>query len=427
MINLKLDSLLSITEKELKERYSSKLNDVKSTIINKTGLGNDFLGWLSWPSEDFVNRELPLIKKIKSDWKAKNIDTIIVIGIGGSYVGSKGGIDMCGIPFAEDQTNIIFVSGLHSHYNNNLLKSLQNKNWAIVVISKSGTTFETSVNFRIFREALKVAYGEMHSSRIVAVTDESKGCLKELSDKSNYQTLIIPNDIGGRYSTLTPVGILAMALANLDVDAILDGWKAFLNEFKTQDPIDNNAMLYATARHHLFAHENKDVEIFATYENNMKYIAEHYKQIFSESEGKKVNSILPTIANNSEDLHSIGQLYQEGINHCFETSLIYEIANSDVIVPVSTFDNDDNLDYVSNQKLIDLNINVYKAVKEAHTKQAEMPHISIILKDSKEFTFGYLIGFLAVAAATGAYLHDVNPFDQPGVEAYKAEMKKLIK
>ncbi|MGL4951728.1 MAG: glucose-6-phosphate isomerase, partial [Mycoplasma sp.] len=323
-INLKLDNLLTISEDKLKENYFEKLENIKEIILNKTGLGNDFLGWLSWPNDNFLKNELPLIKEIKKEWNSKKIETVVIIGIGGSYIGSKAGIDMCSLPFAKKDIDLIFVSGLHSHYNYSLIESLKEKNWAIVVISKSGTTFETAVNFRIFREALKNKYNDEHSSRIISVTDSSKGVLKSLSDNSNYRTLTIPDDIGGRFSTLTPVGILAMSLSGLDVDKILQGWITMLDEFKRTESIENPAMLYALARHHLFSKDNKDIEIFTTYQNNLKYISEHYKQIFAESEGKKINTILPTIANNSEDLHSIGQLYQDGIDHCFETALIFK-------------------------------------------------------------------------------------------------------
>ncbi|MGL4950530.1 MAG: glucose-6-phosphate isomerase [Mycoplasma sp.] len=427
MIITKLDNLLTISEKELKNLYSKELQEVKSKLINKTGLGNEFLGWLSWPNQDFLKTELPQIKQIKAEWRAKKIDTVIVIGIGGSYIGSKAGIDMCSMPFTTKQTEVIFVSGIHSHYNYNLLESLKNKNWAIVVISKSGTTLETAINFRLFRESLKTQFKDEHASRIIAITDKNKGTLKELSDNCKYQTLTIPDDIGGRYSTLTSVGILTMALADLDIDKILEGWTDMLNSFKQEEPTNNNAMLYGLARFHLFNKENKDVEIFATYENNMRFVSEHYKQVFAESEGKQVNSILTTIANNSEDLHSIGQLYQEGINHCFETSLIYKNASKNVIIPKSTFNNDDSLDYISGKQLIEINNMIYKAVEQAHSKAAKIPHISIILENTNEYTFGYLMAFLDIAAATSAYLHGVNPFDQPGVEAYKSEMKKLIK
>lgn len=427
MIKLKMDDLLLITKSDLENQYEKKLTNVKDMILNKTGLGSDFLGWTSWPNDYFKNTELPKIEAIKKQWKNAKIDTVIVIGIGGSYIGAKAGIDMCTLPFTKKAMNVIFVSGLHSHYNHDLLNNLKDKNWAIVVISKSGTTFETAVNFRIFREALYAKYKDEHNTRIVAITDKSRGVLKTLADKSKYETLTIPDDIGGRYSTLTPVGILSMALADIDINEILNGWKTCLDEFKKQTANTNTAMLYAATRNYLFTQQHKDVEIFATYENNLRFVGEHYKQIFAESEGKKVNSILTTVANNSEDLHSIGQLYQDGIDHCFETSLIYEKANHDVTIPQSSFKNDDNLDYLHGQKIIDLNSNIYHSVLNAHTKLAKIPHISIILKDTSAYAFGYLAAWMAIAAATSSYLHEVNPFDQPGVEAYKNEMKKLIK
>lgn len=427
MINLKIGNLLVTNKLNLQNDYEKKLTLIKDMILNKSGLGSDFLGWTTWPNDYFKNIEIHKIEAIKQRWKNEKIDTVIVIGIGGSYIGAKAGIDMCTMPFSHKSMNVIFVSGLHSHYNHDLLNDLKNKNWSIVVISKSGTTFETAVNFRIFREALYSQYKADHHTRIIAITDKEHGVLKTLADKSKYETLTIPDDIGGRYSTLTPVGILSMALADININEVLKGWTACLEEFKKEPANINSAMLYAATRNHLFITHHKDIEIFATYENNLRFVSEHYKQIFAESEGKKINSILTTVANNSEDLHSIGQLYQEGIDHCFETSLIYEKANQDVLIPKSSFTNDDNLDYLSGQKLISLNHNIYQAVVSAHTKLAKIPHISIILKDSSPYSFGYLAAWLAIAAATSSYLLDVNPFDQPGVEAYKNEMKKLIK
>lgn len=427
MIKLDLKNLLVGTEQDVKHYTETKLSEVKDMLINKTGKGSDFLGWLSWPNKNFTDHEYQKMQELNSTWKKLGVDTVVVIGIGGSYIGTKAGVEMCLSGFDKHPVELIFASGLHSTYTHSLLKSLKTKNWAVIVISKSGTTFETAVNFRIYRDALYTQYKTQHSQRIVAVTDAAKGVLKSLADKHQYATLTIPNDIGGRYSTLTPVGLFAMLVAGIDINEILNGWTSFLNEFKKQSPSENPAMLYAATRYYLLKKHKKDVEIFATYENNMRFVSEHYKQIFAESEGKVLECVLPTVANNSEDLHSIGQLYQEGINHCFETSLIYNTTNDNVIIPASSFGNDDNLDYIKGKKLIELNVHVKEAVVKAHTGLAKIPNLVIEIPAPSAHTFGYLAAFMAVAAATSAYLLDVNPFDQPGVEAYKAEMKKLIK
>lgn len=426
MINLNLNNLLVETKESIENQYSDKIDKIKEMMINKTGAGSDFLGWIDWPSQDFMNKELIKIKNIYAEWTYMNINTIVVIGIGGSYIGAKTGIEMCTKPFNKN-INIIFASGLHSVYNQSLLELLKTKNWGIIVVSKSGTTFETAVNFRIFREALFAHYSYDCHERIIAVTDAQKGVLKTLCDKNGYKTFSIPDDIGGRYSTITPIGLLPMVFAGMNIDKIIDGWKTMLTEFKQKPASENSAMIYAATRHILNTKHNKRIEIFCTYENNMKYIAEHYKQIFAESEGKNHGCILPTIANNSEDLHSIGQLYQQGINNAFETSInLLDISNSPTLSP-SSFLDDDSLNYIAGKKLIDLNKSIQTAVVNAHTKQANIPNISIDVDELSDFNFGYICAWMAIAAATSAYLFNVNPFDQPGVEAYKAEMKKLIK
>lgn len=427
MIKLNLKNLLIGNEQDVKHYTEAKLLKVKDMLINKTGKGSDFLGWLDWPNKNFTDNEFKKMQELNNTWKKLGVDTVVVIGIGGSYIGTKAGVEMCLSAFDKHPVELVFASGLHSSYTNSLLKRLKTRNWAIIVISKSGTTFETAVNFRIYRDALNSQYKAQHSQRIVAVTDAQKGVLKTLADKNHYQTLTIPNDIGGRYSTLTPVGLFAMLVAGIDVNEILKGWTTMLTEFKKQPVLENQAMLYAATRYYLLKKHKKDVEIFATYENNMRFVSEHYKQIFAESEGKVLECVLPTVANNSEDLHSIGQLYQQGIDHCFETSLIYDTINDNVVIPASAFGNDDNLDYITGKKLIELNVKIKEAVIKAHTDLAKIPNLVIELPAPSAYTFGYLAAWMAVAAATSAYLLEVNPFDQPGVEAYKAEMKKLIK
>ena len=423
MIKLNLNNTHSFTRQELVSKYANQLNEAKSSLINKTCKGNDFIGWLDWPTSEFYSKDLPIINEVYDEWMAKGIKTVVVIGIGGSYIGIKGAIDMCTQEFHRKGMKVIYVSGLHTTYNASLLKKLERKNWGIVVISKSGTTFETAVNFRLFREKLYAKYGEEHASRIVSVTDRSKGVLKELSDKSGYRTLIIPDDIGGRYSTITPVGLMAMKLAGLDIGAVLSGWKDTMDQFKNQPSTMCDAMLYAAARKELLD-MNKQVEVFTTYETNLRFIGEHYKQIFGESEGKQPRCLIPTLANHSEDLHSIGQLYQEGPKNFFETTLMYKSVKGYVEIPESSFNNDDGLDKLVGKELLQLNHWIHQSVVKAHD---EIPNLAIELDSCDEYTCGALFAFMAIAAATSSLLLGVNPFNQPGVEAYKAELKKKIK
>lgn len=426
MVKIDLSKLIVSDQHTIENTYEKELIKIKDKLINKTGAGSNFTGWVQWPTEDFKQGDLIKIKSVNEQWKKMHIDTVIVIGIGGSYLGGKAGVDMCTQTFADPSMNVIFISGLHSQYNCSLLAKLQHLNWAIVVISKSGTTFETAVNFRIFREALLAQYKTAHAERIVAITDKQKGVLKTLADHNHYQTLVIPDDIGGRYSTITSVGLLPMMLAGINIDAVLKGWTEMINQFKQQDLHKFSAGIYAATRHFLLTKHHKQIEIFCTYENNLKYVAEHYKQIFAESEGKTIPCVLPTIANNSEDLHSIGQLYQDGINNCFETSLVFN-ETSTLKIPASNFSNDDHLDYIANQTLTSLSHKIKEAVTAAHVNLAKIPNITISFQKPDAEHFGALAAWLAIAAATSSYLLNVNPFDQPGVEAYKNEMKKLIK
>lgn len=423
MIKFDLSNAHSISKQSIVEKYSTKLEDAKRALINKTCEGNDFLGWLDWPTNEYLNKDLPIINEVYNEWTKKGIDTVVVIGIGGSYIGVKGAIDMCTQEFTDKHMDIIYVSGLHTTYNASLLKKLEKRNWAIVVISKSGTTFETAVNFRLFREKLAAKYGDSHADRIVSVTDREKGVLKQLSDKSGYRTLIIPDDIGGRFSTVTPVGLMAMRLAGLDINKVIDGWKTAINKFKNTPAFTSDAMLYAASRYELLT-QGKAVEVFTTYENNLRFIAEHYKQIFGESEGKKEQCLIPTIANHSEDLHSIGQLYQQGPHNFFETTLMYREVKGFVEIPHSTFNNDDGLDKIAGKELLQLNYWIEQSVVKAHS---HIPNLLIEMQKCDEETLGELFAFLAIGAATSALLVGVNPFNQPGVEDYKAELKKKIK
>jgi len=423
MINLDWDNILIGDKKSILNKYEVKLKKIKNDLITKKSLGNDFLEWLDWPSKEFYEKDYKTMKNIQEKWISMKIDTVVVIGIGGSSTGPKAGIDMLTEPFLKNNMNIIFVSGIHSVYNYSLLKELESKNWTLITISKSGTTFETSVNFRIFREKLFSIFGLKHNERIVAITDQEKGVLKPLADKKKYETLTIPNGIGGRYSSLTSVGLFPLLLAGINIDEVLKGWVDTINNFKN-NPIENNdPMIYAAIRYYLLTEKHKVIEVFNTYESNLSSIAEHYKQIFAESEGKTSNCLIPTIANHSEDLHSIGQLYQDGNQSFFETTLTTLKVAREVIIPKSSFSDDDKLDYISKKTLKEMSSLIESAVKKAHNK---IPNITIQLENCDPYNYGSIMAWLAIAAATGSLLLNVNPFNQPGVEAYKSEMKKLI-
>lgn len=424
MIKLDLSKLRISSIDDLLNKYTFKLAGIRQSFFSKSCPGSDFLDWLDWPTKEFYETDYRTMHRVHNRWLNLGVDTVIVIGIGGSSIGANGVIDMCTQKFNKEAMDVIFVSGLHTTYNVSLLNELKNRNWALVVISKSGTTFETAVNFRIYREKLLSIYGNEHNERIVVITDKKSGKLKPIAINHGYDSLCIPNGIGGRYSTITPVGLFPMMLAGIDIDAVLRGWKEEINKFKNDELSKIEPMIYAAARYDLLTEKNKAVEVFCTYENNLTSMSEHYKQIFAESEGKIEKCLIPTIANNSEDLHSIGQLYQDGPHNFFETTLMFKSVRGQVLVPKSSFGDDDELDKIVDRNLLQLNYWIQTAVKIAHK---DVPNITIKLDEADAYHAGLFLAWIALAAATSARLINVNPFNQPGVEDYKNEMKKLIK
>lgn len=421
MQNLKID----IPKINIDKQISDLSDKAYQELINKTGKGNDFLGWLDLPHKtktDFLNE----IKNFTNDFK-KDKDFIVVTGIGGSYLGAKAVINALSDNFAylKQQKNpkIIFAGqNLSSDYLTDLLNLLQDKSFGIVVISKSGTTTEPAIAFRLLHNLLKEKYNaDDIKNRIIAITDEKKGALRKLANKNNFKTYIIPDDIGGRFSVLTPVGLVPIALAGFDILKIIEGAKNIADELLNNTA--NVAVKYAQIRNSLYR-QNKNIEILVNYNPKLSSFAEWWKQLFGESEGKDDKGIFPASVNFTTDLHSLGQYIQEGKKQFFETIISVEKPSNDISIP-ATQDNLDNLNYLNVKTVNFVNKMAELGTYNAHTS-GNVPIIKITIPELNEYNLGLLIYFFEFSCAVSGYILDVNPFNQPGVEEYKKNMFKLL-
>lgn len=414
-----------INDDELKN-LESFVEESHNMLHQKNGRGSDFLGWLDYSMDQGEYEKIKqTAKKVQQD-----SDILLVIGIGGSYLGAKAAVDMFNHSFShlmDDQVKpkIIFAGNhLSSSYISDLLDVLKNKDVSINVISKSGTTTEPAIAFRIFRSFLEDKYGKQEAKkRIYATTDEKKGALKELADKEGYTTFDIPDDIGGRFSVLTAVGLLPIAISGIDIDAITKGKEQAMDDLNESSLFKNPAYLYAAVRNILY-NKGKTVEMLASYEPRLKYFAEWWKQLFGESEGKDQKGILPASASFTTDLHSLGQYIQDGKRNLFETILLVKEPIKDITLKADE-QNIDKLNYIAGKSIHDINQKAYQGTLLAHT-DGGVPNIVIELPALDAYTFGYLVYFFEKACAISGYLLGVNPFDQPGVEAYKKNMFALL-
>ncbi|NMA90416.1 MAG: glucose-6-phosphate isomerase [Amphibacillus sp.] len=399
-------------------------------VHNKTGAGNDFLGWVDLP-ENYDKEEFDRIKKAAEKIKTDS-DVLLVIGIGGSYLGARAAIDMLNHSFynvlSKDQRKtpqVIFVgNSISSTYMKDVFDLLEGKDVSINVISKSGTTTEPAIAFRIFRKYLIDKYGEEEAKgRIFATTDKVKGALKTLADEQGYETFVIPDDVGGRYSVLTAVGLLPIAVTGVDIDAMMEGAKKAQDELANPNLDENPAYQYAAIRNVLY-NKGKTIEMLINYEPALQYFSEWWKQLFGESEGKDFKGIFPSSANFSTDLHSLGQYVQEGRRDLFETVLHVEKPRHDLTLEKEDQDLD-GLNYLAGQTVDFVNEKAYQGTMLAHT-DGQVPNLIIHLPELDAYTFGYIVYFFEKACAISGYLLGVNPFDQPGVEAYKKNMFALL-
>lgn len=399
-------------------------------VHNKTGAGSDFLGWVDLP-DNYDKEEFSRIKKSAEKIKADS-DVLLVIGIGGSYLGARAAIEMLNHSFynllnKEDRQapQVIFVgNSISSTYMKDLFDVLKDKDVSINVISKSGTTTEPALAFRVFRKFLEEKYGvDEAKSRIYATTDREKGALKTLATEQGYESFVIPDDVGGRYSVLTAVGLLPIAASGINIDDMMRGAHQAQVDFSEPDLDKNPAYQYAAVRNILY-NKGKTIEMLINYEPALQYFNEWWKQLFGESEGKDFKGIYPSSANFSTDLHSLGQYVQEGRRDIFETVLHVETPRHDITIEAESQDLD-GLNYLAGETVDFVNEKAYQGTLLAHT-DGQVPNLVVHLPELNAFTFGYVAYFFEKACAISGYLLGVNPFDQPGVEAYKKNMFALL-
>jgi glucose-6-phosphate isomerase len=398
-------------------------------LIHKTGKGNDFLGWLNLPEEITLSL-LNELTRVAGQLAAL-AKVIVVVGIGGSYLGARAVIEALQHPFKpllpNEKTPLVLFAGnsMGEDYHKGLMDVLHIKDYAVIVISKSGTTTEPAIAFRILKEHCEKKYGkEEAQKRIVAITDEKKGALKKLAAEENYQTFVIPDDVGGRYSVLTPVGLLPIACAGFNIEKLLSGAKKMRNNLLKHSAFHENiAMQYALTRYLLYK-EGKKLELVVAYEPQLFFFIEWFKQLFGESDGKEGKGVFPAGAVFSTDLHSLGQYIQEGERHLFETVLSVEKVSSHLPIP---FDNNDldGLNYLQQKTIHEINLTAEEGTRLAHIS-GNVPNIRIAIPEISEETLGELIYFFEFSCALSGYLLNINPFDQPGVEAYKSNMFRLL-
>ena len=409
----------------LVEAVSEQVYDGYKTLIRRNGPGNDFLGWMDLP----VNPDKELLERIKNDVneQKKKSDIIVVIGIGGSYLGARAMTEALNFSRKPSFPEIAFAgNNLNALDLSLLMEKLDKKNYSIVVISKSGTTTEPAIAFRILRQHLIRKYGENEAAnRIIAITDKSRGTLKNLSDLCGYPTYVIPDDVGGRFSVLTPVGLLPIALAGYDIEKILEGAGVIAGMCLDENQvIYSPSYQYAIARNVLYA-AGFDIEILVNYLDNLNYVSEWWKQLYGESEGKDGKGLFPASVSNTTDLHSLGQFIQGGTRKLFETVIQVDKVKYDIKVP--EIDGDiDNLNYVAGKSLHQINKIAQKATTSAHL-EGGVPNITIAIPQISEYSLGQLIYMFEFACGISGYTIEVNPFDQPDVENYKSKMKKLLK
>lgn len=427
MANIKLDFKESKVKMEEILEHAGVVEEINQELLDKSEDESEFLGWLKLPTE-YDKKEFERIKKCAQKIR-KDSDILLVIGIGGSYLGARAVIEALHSSFSQmkdDKPHIIFVgNNLSPDYINDVIEVLEGKDFSINVISKSGTTTEPAIAFRIFREILEGKYGIKEArKRIYVTTDKKKGALKQLSEAEGYESFVIPDDVGGRFSVLTAVGLLPIAASGLDIDKIMEGARFAMDKYSDSSLEYNQCYQYAVARNLLYERD-KSVEMLVSYNPRMHYFIEWWKQLFGESEGKDGKGLFPAGAEFTTDLHSLGQYIQEGRKILFETVLDIENSNTDITINMDE-DNLDNLNYLYGKKLSYVNKMAMQGTIKAHS-EGEVPNIIIHIDELNEETVGQLIYFFEKACAMSAELLEVNPFNQPGVEKYKTNMFKLLK
>ena len=388
-----------------------------------TGKGNDYIGWVELPNE-YDPKEFDRVKEAALKIRS-NSDILLVIGIGGSYLGAKAALEMLNKHFdKENNLEIIFVGHhISSSYMMDLIDYIDGKDFSINVISKSGTTTEPAIAFRVFKKILEEKYGKLEAKeRIYATTDKSKGALRTLADQEGYETFIVPDDVGGRYSVLSPVGLLPIAASSINIDEMMQGAKDAYQEY-LDDSLENEAYKYVAVRNLLYR-SGKKIEMLVNYEPSLSFVSEWWKQLYGESEGKDKLGIFPASASFSTDLHSLGQYIQDGERHLFETVINVEKPRREMLVESDEL-NLDGLNYLTGQTVDFVNKQAFLGTLLAHN-DGGVPNIIINIPKIDAYTFGYMTYFFEKACGVSGYVLGVNPFNQPGVEDYKRNMFALL-
>ena len=426
-MKLELIHTTSFVSKEMIQSYESQVASTYNTIYNRTGAGNDFLGWVNLPSE--IDESLIVdIEKTATELRKKS-EIFVVIGIGGSYLGARAVIEALQNHFAPltDAKPLVVYAGhnMSEDYLHELMAILDKKDYSMAVISKSGTTTEPAIAFRILKQHIIKKYGEQEAaSRIVAITDKAKGALKQLANVKGYKTYIVPDDVGGRFSVLTPVGLLPIAMAGIDIRQLIKGAVEIEKLCKSNPTLNGNFVSeYAVVRHILYG-MGKTNEIMVNYEPRLVYFSEWWKQLYGESHGKNGKGIFPASVTFSTDLHSMGQYIQDGIRNLFETVISVENSEHELRIPMESEDLD-QLNYIAGKRISEVNHKAELGTMLAH-EDGGVPNIRIVIPEISAYVLGQLIYFFEMGCALSGYMLEVNPFDQPGVEAYKKNMFALL-
>jgi glucose-6-phosphate isomerase len=427
-ISINLDDALSFVDTDISEKYAESTRNILQQMEENSEKPDEFLGWLQLP-EKIDNAQIERIEEAARKFR-EQYEAVVLVGIGGSYLGAKAVIHALSPLFKPNKTGspVIYYAGhnLDEDYHYELLEELEDKEYGIVVISKSGTTTEPGIAFRLLKQDLERKVGrEEASNRIIAITDAKKGALKKLADEENYTSFVIPDNIGGRYSVLTPVGLVPIALAGHNIRDIIEGAEVMRQNTTSEKSFDENmAARYAAIRNELYQ-SGKFIELLGIYNNRLHFIQEWWKQLFGESEGKEEKGILPSTVEFTTDLHSMGQYIQEGKKVLFET--IISLYSTDKTLTIPTVeDNTDNLNYLAEKRIHEINIMAESGTRLAHL-DGGVPNITISITKVNEYNLGQLLYFFEKACAISGKLLGVNPFDQPGVEAYKRNMFALLR
>ena len=423
----KASSFISKDEMAIMEKLA---NDAKETLVSKTGAGNDFLGWIDLPV-DYDKEEFDRIKKAAKKIQ-EDSEVLLVIGIGGSYLGARAAIEFLRHNFynmvdkSVRKTPEIYYVGnsISSTYIAHLLDVIGDRDFSINMISKSGTTTEPAIAFRVFKKKLEEKYGkEAAAKRIYATTDKARGALKNLANEEGYESFVVPDDVGGRFSVLTAVGLLPIAVSGADIDKLMEGAASGRKRALEAPFAENDAMQYAAVRN-ILLRKGKDVEIIANYEPSLHYVSEWWKQLYGESEGKDQKGIFPAAVDLTTDLHSMGQFIQDGARIMFETVVNVEKSQCEIVLEEEPVDLD-GLNYLAGKTVDFINKSAMNGTILAHT-DGHVPNLMVNVPEQNEFYLGELFYFFEFACGVSGYLLGVNPFNQPGVESYKKNMFALL-